>query len=185
MFFETEGVYDGSRGSKAKVKFLFVINNIYIPRFKHITGDHLTLLTVYNMFKIKNNNQDWCRENYLNPRSLKSADDVRNQLESMLKKKGTIIKETKYKTEYSKKIIENISKAILSGFFSQVAHLEPQGHYLTVKDNQYVAIHPSSCLDYKPEWVVYNDFVLTNKNYIRTCMRVKAEYFIEIAGIRF
>ena len=27
----------------------------------------------------------------------------------------------------------------------QVAHLEPSGHYLTVKDNQVVALHPSNC----------------------------------------
>ncbi|KAJ6338624.1 hypothetical protein OIU76_008149 [Salix suchowensis] len=30
----------------------------------------------------------------------------------------------------------NIRKAILAGYFMQVAHLEHSGHYLTVKDNQ-------------------------------------------------
>ena len=35
---------------------------------------------------------------------------------------------------------------------SQVAHLERSGHYLTVKDNQSVHLHPSTCLDHKPEW---------------------------------
>lgn len=30
----------------------------------------------------------------------------------------------------------NIRKAMLAGFFMQVAHLERTGHYLTVKDNQ-------------------------------------------------
>jgi hypothetical protein len=34
----------------------------------------------------------------------------------------------------------------------QVAHLERQGTYLTVKDNQVVHLHPSTCLDHKPEW---------------------------------
>ncbi len=34
----------------------------------------------------------------------------------------------------------------------QVAHLERTGHYLTVKDNQMVHLHPSTCLDHKPEW---------------------------------
>ena len=33
----------------------------------------------------------------------------------------------------------------------QVAHLDPSGHYQTVKDNQPVALHPSCCLDHKPE----------------------------------
>ncbi len=34
----------------------------------------------------------------------------------------------------------------------QVAHLERSGHYLTVKDNQSVHLHPSTCLDHQPEW---------------------------------
>jgi pre-mRNA-splicing factor ATP-dependent RNA helicase DHX15/PRP43 len=34
----------------------------------------------------------------------------------------------------------------------QVAHLERQGNYLTAKDNQVVHLHPSTCLDHKPEW---------------------------------
>ena len=35
-------------------------------------------------------------------------------------------------------------------FNCQVAHLQKQGHYLTAKDNQVVAIHPSSVLEDKP-----------------------------------
>jgi hypothetical protein len=45
-------------------------------------------------------------------------------------------------------------KSITSGFFMQVAHLERTGHYLTAKDNQVVALHPSCNLDMKPEWVL-------------------------------
>lgn len=48
----------------------------------------------------------------------------------------------------------NIRKAILAGYFMQVAHLERQGSYLTVKDNQVVHLHPSTSLDRKPEWCV-------------------------------
>ena len=44
----------------------------------------------------------------------------------------------------------NIRKAICSGFFMQVAHLERGGTYLTAKDNQQVFLHPSTCLDHKP-----------------------------------
>ena len=57
--------------------------------------------------------------------------------------------------------------------FLKVAHLERTGHYLTIKDNQVVQLHPSTCLDHKPEWVIYNEFVLTTKNYIRTVTDIK------------
>ena len=56
----------------------------------------------------------------------------------------------------------------------QVAHLERTGHYLTVKDNQMVHLHPSTCLDHKPEWALYQEFVLTTRNYIRTVLDIKA-----------
>jgi len=40
-----------------------------------------------------------------------------------------------------------------------------------------VQLHPSTCLDHKPEWVLYNEFVLTTKNYIRTVTDIKRESF--------
>ena len=55
--------------------------------------------------------------------------------------------------------------------------MERTGHYLTVKDNQVVQLHPSACLDHKPEWVIYNEFVLTTKNYIRTITDIKPEWY--------
>ena len=52
---------------------------------------------------------------------------------------------------------------------------------MTVKDSQVVAIHPSSTIDHKPEWVLYHEFVLTKKNYIRTVTDVKGKWLLEIA----
>jgi pre-mRNA-splicing factor ATP-dependent RNA helicase DHX15/PRP43 len=54
--------------------------------------------------------------------------------------------------------------------------MERTGHYLTVKDNQVVSLHPSAKLDSKP-----NEFVLTTKNYIRTVVIVKPEWLLEVA----
>jgi len=44
-----------------------------------------------------------------------------------------------------------------------------------------VFIHPSSCIMEKPEWVVYNEFVLTTKNYMRTITKIKGEWLLDIA----
>lgn len=52
----------------------------------------------------------------------------------------------------SKDYYVNIRKALVSGFFMQVAHQERTGHYLTVKDNQQVLLHPSTCLQNQPQW---------------------------------
>jgi len=42
-------------------------------------------------------------------------------------------------------------------------------------------LHPSTCLDHKPEWVLYNEFVLTTKNYVRTVTDVKPDWLIKTA----
>lgn len=139
-------------------------------RFAHIDGDHLTLLNVYHAFKQATEDPNWCYDNFVNFRSLKSADNVRSQLSRIMDRFN--LKRTS--TDFtSKDYYINIRKALVQGFFMQVAHLERTGHYLTIIDNQVVQLHPSTCLDHKPDWVMYNEFVLTTKNYIRTVTDVK------------
>ncbi|KAK9136174.1 hypothetical protein Syun_015504 [Stephania yunnanensis] len=50
-------------------------------RFSHIdgNGDHLTLLNVYNAYK-QNEDPQWCLDNFVDPKALKAADNVRQQL---------------------------------------------------------------------------------------------------------
>ncbi|XP_065653501.1 putative pre-mRNA-splicing factor ATP-dependent RNA helicase PRP1 [Hydra vulgaris] len=147
-------------------------------KFAHIDGDHLTLLNVYHAFKQNHEEAQWCYDNFLNVRSLKSADNVRQQLARIMDRFSLKRTSTDFN---SRDYYVNIRKALVTGFFMQIAHLEKTGHYLTVKDNQVVQLHPSTCLDHKPEWVLYNEFVLTTKNYIRTCTDVKAEWLIQLA----
>ncbi|KAI9009169.1 P-loop containing nucleoside triphosphate hydrolase protein [Hyaloraphidium curvatum] len=148
-------------------------------KFAHSDGDHLTLLNVFHAFKSNGDEQKWCYDNFLNFRSLKSADNVRTQLQGIMERMGLQLISSDFNDQ--KNYYTNIRKALTAGFFMQVAHLEKTGHYLTVKDNQIVLLHPSSSLEHKPEWVVYNEFVLTSKNYIRTVTEVKADWLLDIS----
>uniref|UniRef100_A0AAQ5ZKW4 ATP-dependent RNA helicase DHX15 n=1 Tax=Amphiprion ocellaris TaxID=80972 RepID=A0AAQ5ZKW4_AMPOC len=144
-------------------------------RFAHIDGDHLTLLNVYHAFKQNHESNQWCYDNFVNYRSLMSADNVRQQLSRIMDRFNLPRRSTEFT---SRDYYINIRRALCTGFFMQVAHLERTGHYLTVKDNQVVQLHPSTVLDHKPEWVLYNEFVLTTKNYIRTCTDIKPEWYV-------
>jgi len=42
-------------------------------------------------------------------------------------------------------------------------------------------IHPSTVIDSKPDWVLYNEFVLTSRNYIRTVTVIRPEWLFEVA----
>jgi pre-mRNA-splicing factor ATP-dependent RNA helicase DHX15/PRP43 len=147
-------------------------------RFAHTDGDHLTLLNVYHAYKQNGEDADWCYQNFLNHRSLKSADNVRTQLARICNRCGISLVSTEFN---SREYYPNIRRALVSGYFMQVAHMENKGHYLTVKDNQAVFLHPSSCLDHKPEWALYHEFVLTSRNYIRTVTDIRGEWLVELA----
>jgi ATP-dependent RNA helicase DHX8/PRP22 len=65
------------------------------------------------------------------------------------------------------------------GFFTNAAKKDPQEGY---KTNQQVFIHPSSSLFNKnPEWVIYNELVLTAKEYMRNIIAIDAKWLIELA----
>ncbi|KGN45034.1 probable pre-mRNA-splicing factor ATP-dependent RNA helicase DEAH2 [Cucumis sativus] len=148
-------------------------------RFGHIDGDHLTLLNVYHAYKQNNEDQSWCYENFINHRAMKAADNVREQLVRIMSRFNLKLCSTDFN---NREYYVNIRKAMLSGYFMQVAHLERTGHYLTVKDNQVVHLHPSNCLDHKPEWVIYNEYVLTSRNFIRTVTDIRGEWLVDIAS---
>eukprot|EP01080_Neovahlkampfia_damariscottae_P011062 gene11062-3770_t len=147
-------------------------------QFCHNEGDHLTLLNVYHSYKSNYEDEKWCKENFLNARALRQADSVRNQLENLMKSLQLPLLSTDFK---SKDYYVNIRKALTSGMFMQVASQEKSSHYVTIKDNQLVAIHPSTCLDHRPKWVIYNDFVLTTKNFVRTVTEIEPEWLLEFA----
>ncbi|KAI5294273.1 DEAH-box ATP-dependent RNA helicase prp43 [Ascosphaera acerosa] len=152
--------------------------------FAHPDGDHLTLLNVYHAFKsyeAQENPRQWCHDHFLSFRALQSADNVRQQLQRIMEREEIELVSTPFE---DKKYYENIRRALLAGFFMQVAKKESQGKtlYKTVKDNnESVLLHPSTVLSHEAEWVLYNEFVLTSKNYIRTVTAVKGEWLLEIA----
>ncbi|SCW00550.1 LAFE_0C06678g1_1 [Lachancea fermentati] len=151
--------------------------------FAHPDGDHITLLNAYHAFKSDEaydfGINKWCRENYLNYRSLSAADNIRSQLERLMVRYNLDVISTDFEDpDY----FDNIRKALAAGFFMQVAKKRSGGKgYITVKDNQDVLIHPSTVLGHDAEWVIYNEFVLTSQNYIRTVTSIRPEWLIELA----
>ncbi|KAG5929831.1 DEAH-box ATP-dependent RNA helicase prp43 [Claviceps africana] len=156
--------------------------------FSHPDGDHLTLLNAYHAFKGQatsdpNSVKQWCHEHFLSYRHLSSADSVRAQLKRIMETHGLDLVSTPFE---DKNYYTNIRRALLSGFFMQVAMKESSGKiYRTVKDDQAVMIHPSTVLRTDFDWVLYNEFVLTSKQYIRTCTAIRPEWLMEIAPVYY
>lgn len=144
--------------------------------FFSVTGDHLMLLKVYNDWAGTDFSKQWCYEKFVQYKSMCRARDVREQLEKLCEKVEV-------------NLISNIGdlvcirKAILGGFFYNVARISREGgSYRTVKKNQSVFIHPTSALhDMMPRWVVFNELKQTTKEYMRIISEIESSWLIEVA----
>jgi pre-mRNA-splicing factor ATP-dependent RNA helicase DHX15/PRP43 len=135
--------------------------------------------------------KNWAWTNYLSARTLVQAENVRAQLQRTMERFDVDL----VSIEDQHKLYVNVRQALVCGFFMQVAHKEGEkNNYLTVKDNQVglpswytysgidedfgevVALHPSCGLDTQPEWVIFNEFVLTTRHYIRTVSDLRPEW---------
>jgi pre-mRNA-splicing factor ATP-dependent RNA helicase DHX15/PRP43 len=148
--------------------------------FAHPDGDHLTLLNVYHAFKAEDAQMDakqWCHDHFLSFRALQQADNVRMQLKRIMEREDVELVSTSFE---NKNYYSNIRRSLIAGFFMKIAKKESSGKTYTTMDTESVLLHPSTVLSVDAEWVLYNEFVLTNKNYIRTVTAIKPEWLIEI-----
>lgn len=147
--------------------------------FAHPDGDHLTMLNVYHAFKGQEAQADtkkWCHDHFVSLRALQSADNVRQQLKRIMETHEIELVSAPFE---DKNYYTNIRRALVAGFFMQVAMKEGNSKtYVTVKDNQNVILHPSTVLQTESDWLLYNEFVLTTKNFIRTVTTVKPEWLM-------
>lgn len=79
----------------------------------------------------------------------------------------------------------NIRKALLGAFFSNVAMCSEEGKskgsYVLLQDTKVAEKHPSCCLDYKPQWVMYHEVMLTKKHFLRSMTTIRPEWCFECA----
>jgi pre-mRNA-splicing factor ATP-dependent RNA helicase DHX15/PRP43 len=151
-------------------------------QFTHSDSDHLTLLHVFNAYDSipERERKQWCYDNFISERSIMNAANVRRQLIGIMKRLDVPVISSDLKGDGSFSS-SDIRKTLTAGMFMQVAYRQRSGEYLTVKDNQLVAVHPGSVVNSRPEWVIFEEFALTTKNYIRTVTVTNVDWLVELA----
>ncbi|KAI8843788.1 P-loop containing nucleoside triphosphate hydrolase protein [Chytriomyces cf. hyalinus JEL632] len=130
-------------------------------KFRVEEGDHVTYLNVYNAFIKNKQSAQWCHKRFVNYKALQRAVVVRKQLEKYLKKFGVDIRSCRGDTVA-------VRKAVVSGYFSQAAKLQPDGSYATLRERTICHIHPTSVLfNRSPNYVVFNEVLQTDRIWIR------------------
>ena len=148
-------------------------------KFNQPEGDHLTLLAVYNSWKYNKFSNPWCFDNFVQGRSLRRAQDIRQQMLGIMDRH-------KLDVVSCGKNTMKVQKAICSGFFMHAAKKDPQDGYRTLVDQQVVYMHPSSALfNRQPDWVIYHELVLTTKEYMREVTHIDPKWLVEFAGSFF
>lgn len=147
-------------------------------KFHDQHGDHLTFLNTYNAWKRANYDFSWCRENYIQSRSMKRARDVRDQLLTIFKRHRLPIVSCGRDTV-------RIRQSLCAGFFRNAARKDQDG-YKTLVEQTPVAMHPSSALFGKAaEHVIYHGLVETTREYMHLVTVIEPKWLVEAAPTFF
>ncbi|TKA53381.1 hypothetical protein B0A49_10648 [Cryomyces minteri] len=170
--------HDGSKETTESARRKFAVEE----------GDHLTLLNVYQAFVTKGKKEaKWCRDNYLNFKSMTRAVSIRNQLTRYLERFGVRIDDL----SASKDVLraggpdkaEQIRRCLTTGFFAHAARMQPDGTFRTVSGGTALHAHPSSLMfNRKADWVVFHEVMETgNKTFIREVTKIEKGWLVEYA----
>ncbi|KAF4554745.1 Pre-mRNA-splicing factor ATP-dependent RNA helicase prp22-like protein [Elsinoe fawcettii] len=148
-------------------------------KFHDPSGDHLTLLNVYQAWLRQRKSDAWCNENFIVPRSMKRAEDVRKQLVQILERHKLRIVSCGRDTN-------RVRQALCSGFFRSSARKDPTEGYKTLVEGTPVYMHPSSALWGKnAEYVVYHSLVETTREYMHVVSTIEPKWLVELAPTFF
>ncbi|KAH9303077.1 hypothetical protein KI387_014660, partial [Taxus chinensis] len=149
-------------------------------------GDHIQLLQIYEQWKQNRYDVEWCKKHGLQVRSLMFAKDVRQQLLALMRKvsKEPLDVMTKGSSREKGVIIRKLRKALCVGFANRLAQrMERHNGYRTLcYKAQLVQVHPTACpLEVDddglyPEYVLYNELLVTSRPYIRNLCAVEASW---------
>ncbi|KAJ8505553.1 hypothetical protein OPV22_006439 [Ensete ventricosum] len=184
------------------VAMLSVESIFYFPRekmeearaarksFSSPEGDHVTLVNVYRasaecLEKSKTTNRKektlekklnkWCRENFINYRSLRHARDIHSQIEGHIQQMG-------FSPSSCGDDMLQFRRCLTASFFLNAATKQPDGSYRALSSSQTVQVHPSSVLfRTKADCIIFNELVRTNQNYVRNVTRVDPLWLPELA----
>ena len=158
-------------------------------------SDHLSLKNIFNEYKKSNNKEKFCKENFLNDKSLAKSLEIYKQIKSYLEKiftdefnKKEINNQIQEKIEEIDKYLDKIKNkennedkneliidCLLRGYFNNIAKYSNDNFFETFKGNQLCKIHPTSVLIRKPKlgkqygYLIFNEMIITSKKYIKCC----------------
>jgi pre-mRNA-splicing factor ATP-dependent RNA helicase DHX38/PRP16 len=144
-------------------------------------SDHLTLLNVYEKWKINSYSVEWANEHFFHAKSLKKVREVRQQLLYIMKNNHIDLNTCDNNWDI-------IRKCICSGYFTNATKLKGIGEYVNLRTGIPCVLHPSSAiysLGYTPDYCVYHELIMTSKEYMSCVTAIDPLWLVELAPIFF
>uniref|UniRef100_A0A4W4HAK1 Putative pre-mRNA-splicing factor ATP-dependent RNA helicase DHX32 n=2 Tax=Electrophorus electricus TaxID=8005 RepID=A0A4W4HAK1_ELEEL len=155
----------------------------------HPEGDHFTLINIYNTFKSSQEKphftpEEWCQDYFLCCAALQTAEAIRAELTDIMKQLELPMSEPAFGTKAN---TLNIKRALLAGFFMQIARdVDGSGSYFMLSTKHMAKLHPLSAYGAKtpqlspPEWLLFHEYTLCDSNCIRTATPIPPQLFIQM-----
>ncbi|WVF68149.1 hypothetical protein IAT40_002912 [Kwoniella sp. CBS 6097] len=162
-------------------------------KFVHRDGDHLTALNVFRSYialresklssrsnKNKGSEQaqgvvGWCKDNFVNGKTLVQALKIRDQLRELCDKAGQDWRVSAGSES------AGVLRALLSGLFMNTAVIQADGSYRQTAGSLTVKIHPSSVLMSKRvPAILYDELTITSAFYARNVSTFEQHWLTEI-----
>ena len=144
-------------------------------------SDHLTLLHVFNEWKMHNYDQEWATKHFIHGKALKKVREVRAQLQD-------IMKTLKMDLKSAGNDWDVVRKTICSGYFHNASKIKGIGEYVNLRTGIPCVLHPSSAiygLGFTPDYVVYHELVMTTKEYMQQVTAVDPHWLAEMGPMFF
>ncbi|KAI0238175.1 Pre-mRNA-splicing factor ATP-dependent RNA helicase PRP16 [Massospora cicadina] len=142
-------------------------------------SDHLTLLHVYNQWKANGYRDDWCTAHFVHSKALFKAREVRTQLLDIMGAER--LPYVSCGSDW-----DVIRKCICAAYFHQAARLKGIGEYFHLRTGMPCQLHPTSALygmGFTPDYIVYNDLVMTSKEYMQCVTAVDPYWLAEMGSV--
>ncbi|OCF58409.1 ATP-dependent RNA helicase prh1 [Kwoniella mangroviensis CBS 10435] len=163
-------------------------------KFVHRDGDHMTALKVFRDFlEIKHSSSGsglkndkggvgivgWCKDNYVNHKTLNQAIKIRDQLRELSTRYGQDWKVSTSSTNGDDS--SPIVRSLLMGLFMNSAVIQADGSYKQTAGSLTVKIHPSSVLmSKKVPAILYDELTVTSSFYARNVSSFEQHWLTEL-----
>ncbi|KAI9014057.1 P-loop containing nucleoside triphosphate hydrolase protein [Hyaloraphidium curvatum] len=196
-----EEIYISPRGEKKKEKAAAKRRG-----FAHGTGDHMTLLRIYRTWEGNDFSKDWCFDNFIHYRAMRTARNVRSQIRDLLERLGLPIEDCRLRgKKRSRDEVEDsdprpVLRSICAAYYPNLARQQRDRPYfvqyssaagkggadssgmLALYLGQNSALFSDSSSGPGLDWVVYTDVVYTSKAQMRNVSRIDYSWVEGLVG---